>query len=127
MSNSIEALRAQQAALAEQIAALETAERQATEKAARAAKRVAKKAANEAAATKVAELVEKATRVYYGGDKVCRCGCAGTYAEKGEKLFTSRLLKLAKLTDGEVVEREDGGTYLNVSLTNNKAFTVYFD
>ena len=67
---------------------------------------------------------ETATRVYYGTDHACRCGCKGSYAEAGTKLFTSRLKKIQKL---ENITPEDGGTYVNYSLDNNKAFTVYFD
>lgn len=39
---------------------------------------------------------ESITRIYHGGDHVCRCGCAGTYFERGTTGFTRALNKLRK-------------------------------
>ena len=36
------------------------------------------------------------TRIYHGGDHVCRCGCAGKYLDRGTKGFARALNALRK-------------------------------
>ena len=36
------------------------------------------------------------TRIYHGGDHVCRCGCAGRYFDRGSHGFTRALNALKK-------------------------------
>ena len=36
------------------------------------------------------------TKIYHGGDHVCRCGCAGNYLERGTRGFTRALNILRK-------------------------------
>lgn len=71
------------------------------------------------------------TRVYSGQDRVCRCGCKGTYAEAGTKLFTTRLKKLERMMEqaktDPTIEIDDCGDYLNVSYGNDRALTAYRD
>lgn len=42
-------------------------------------------------------------RIYHGGDHVCRCGCAGTYLERGSRGFTRamNILKRGFMTEAE--------------------------
>ena len=66
----------------------------------------------------------KATKIYYGLDNNCRCGCGGNYADNGERTFTrykNAIIKLNQEPD-DVCE-----TYMNFSLPKNKAYTIYFD
>ena len=39
---------------------------------------------------------EDIDRIYHGGDHVCRCGCAGTYFERGSRGFTRALNALKR-------------------------------
>ena len=39
---------------------------------------------------------ESITRIYHGGDNVCRCGCAGRYFERGSHGFTRALNALRR-------------------------------
>lgn len=37
---------------------------------------------------KVHEALRRASRIYYGRDRACRCGCKGSYADRGGRTFT---------------------------------------
>jgi len=39
---------------------------------------------------------ESITKIYHGGDRVCRCGCAGKYFERGTVGFTRALNALKR-------------------------------
>ena len=89
------------------------------------------------------------TRIYHGGDHVCRCGCAGTYLERGTRGFTRALNALRKgfmtESEGERIyvsgyghneeQRSDGveinGNYINVPIyddpRHNKCYCLYND
>lgn len=73
------------------------------------------------------KITTTATKIYRGRDHGCRCGCKGTYAERGSRPFTARLRDLAALKPEDITAIDDAGVYLNVSLVNNKAITAYFD
>lgn len=65
----------------------------------------------------------KVTKIYYGKDNHCRCGCGGTYHEPGSKGFTRCKNAIEKIT----VEPDKDSNYINWSLENNKAYTIYFN
>lgn len=68
-----------------------------------------------------------ATKIYSGRDRVCRCGCAGTYAKSNTRAFALRAKKMAEMiASGEGVIK-DGGTYINISFGDDRALTAYFD
>ncbi len=51
---------------------------------------------------KVGQALARASRIYYGRDRECRCGCRGNYAEKGSPAFarySNALLKALALGD----------------------------
>lgn len=75
---------------------------------------------------------EEVTQIYLGRDKICRCGCAGTYAVRGTRAFDTRLKRFAKMwvdyTPRMDKNAEDvGPNYMNISFGNDRALTVYFD
>ena len=76
-------------------------------------------------------------RIYYGGDHVCRCGCAGNYFEKGSRGYTRHLNSLVNHTatirpagevhysryrgDDVVCEGIDiGPNYINIPIANTE-------
>ena len=89
------------------------------------------------------------TRIYHGGDYVCRCGCAGNYLERGTRGFTRALNILRKgfMTDekGDKIwvsgyghneqHISDGidisDNYINIPIANdprhNKCYCLYND
>lgn len=72
------------------------------------------------------------TKIYYGRDSGCRCGCHGRYVAKGERSFDLYLKKFTEelaAADESMVDADKGSmsTYINVSLPNNKARCAYFD
>ena len=89
------------------------------------------------------------TRIYHGGDHVCRCGCAGTYVERGTSAFTRALNIIRKgfMTEeaGDHIyvcgyghnemQKSDGveigDNYINVPIFNdprhNKCYCLYND
>ena len=71
--------------------------------------------------------LNQATKIYRGGDHVCRCGCKGSYADRNmPKIFARRLKDMqALIAMGAEIDEEDN--YINISLENNKALTAYFD
>jgi len=81
--------------------------------------------------TRVKINFEEVTKIYYGKDRWCRCGCGGCYAEKGTRLFKRYQGQIEAIKDGtsnrklQSVDVDCNNT--NLSLENNRAFTVYFD
>ena len=86
----------------------------------------------------------RVTRIYVGGDRVCRCGCAGEYIERGSPKFEATLVKFEKkLAKYEMQADDYGGNYLNVTTvkprkevhrgretgyyTQGRCMTAYFD
>ena len=93
-------------------------------------------------------MPEDVKRIYSGLDHCCRCGCGGTYYDKGSTGF-KRILN--KLVAGEVEpykagefrfvvgggHRENiieegldfGGSYLNIPIANtsNECYCLYFE
>ena len=80
--------------------------------------------------------IENISQTYSGRDRVCRCGCAGTYtatsymknprSDVNDKLVESRL-KRAKRLILSGAEHEFLGTCLNLVTGNDRALTFYFD
>lgn len=64
--------------------------------------------------------------IYYGKDHACRCGCKGTYKNRGENGFKARLTKLQKVkfSFSDVEIRKD---YINIPIlgTDDKCYTLY--
>jgi len=70
---------------------------------------------------------ENVTRIYLGQDRICRCGCKGSYVERGEPLFDKRIKRFAKMWSTYTPGQHDVYTdYMNVSYGNDRAMTVYF-
>lgn len=69
--------------------------------------------------------LSKATKIYLGADQACRCGCKGSYAEKGTRAFDTRLRRMQRMSCETVGDLDD--SYFNVSLENNRALAAYFD
>lgn len=89
------------------------------------------------------------TKIYHGGDHVCRCGCAGNYFDRGTRGFTRALNALRRgfntETAGEKVfvsgygHNEEqvsdgvscGGNYINIpefdAPNHNKCYCLYND
>lgn len=69
------------------------------------------------------------TRIYWGQDNWCRCGCAGEYTDREEgKLFDSRLARFMKMLSTYSPRESDVGlNYRNISYGKDRALTVYFD
>lgn len=68
------------------------------------------------------------TKIYLGRDRICRCGCAGEYVNKGESKFELRLKRFMKMaSDYAPAEGDVDASYLNVSYGKDRALTVYFD
>ena len=70
---------------------------------------------------------EEIKDIYVGADKCCRCGCRGKYYRSKDKGFQRALNRVNRLTLGEIesIERE-ADSYINFSLANNRAITLYF-
>lgn len=63
------------------------------------------------------------TKIYFGKDSCCRCGCGGNYAEPGTPIFTKYKNAILKLRQEFLQEDKE---WINISLPNNKAYTPYF-
>jgi len=63
-------------------------------------------------------------QIYYGKDHYCRCGCGGKYAYPGSKGFTRYANAIINLGGIEFVQEDE--QYINISLPNNRAYTIYF-
>lgn len=79
---------------------------------------------------------EAVTRIYLGRDRICRCGCAGEYVERGEPMFEKRLERFIKMAENYNFEEhvsayggflDMGDNYMNISYGKDRAMTVYFD
>jgi hypothetical protein len=71
---------------------------------------------------------EDVNRIYLGQDRVCRCGCKGSYVERGEPGFERRLKRFARMWASYTPGTDDTNTsYLNLSYGNDRAMTAYFD
>lgn len=53
--------------------------------------------------------ISQITRLYYGTDHACRCGCRGSYFEPGSRGFKLHMNKLARLAKpaGKAVSEDD--------------------
>jgi hypothetical protein len=70
----------------------------------------------------------KITKIYMGRDRICRCGCAGEYVERGEPMFDLRLKRFIRMAETYTVGQDDiGDNYINLSYGQDRALTVYFD
>ena len=69
------------------------------------------------------------TRIYYGGDHCCRCGCKGHYANRGTPLFRRYLKKIESTALAGVVEADLNWVNLPVEVSTEvgKCFTLYFE
>ena len=71
---------------------------------------------------------EAVTRVYLGQDRACRCGCKGSYVERGEPAFDKRVKRFARMWASYTPSKDDVDTsFMNLSYGENRALTVYFD
>ena len=85
--------------------------------------------------TKPEVKAEEITMVYVGGDRVCRCGCAGTYFEKGEPGFERRVKRFMKLWADYTPDGDDvGDNYRNITTAEprgrngtGRAITAYIN
>lgn len=74
------------------------------------------------------ERLQAATRIYSGRSSGCRCGCRGTYSERGTPNFTQRIARMESLLrDADIDDIDDGGSYLNLDHGNDRALCAYFD
>jgi hypothetical protein len=66
----------------------------------------------------------KATKIYYGLDHVCRCGCAGTYAYKDSELFNTYKDNINKIVCNypEITE-----TFINIPIGDDWCYTIHYD
>ena len=71
----------------------------------------------------------KVKTIYYGKDAWCRCGCGGTYHEPGSKGFARYMNKFNSFMPVMLPKLEwaEDKTWVNLSLANNKAITLYFE
>ena len=82
---------------------------------------------------------EDITQIYFGGDAVCRCGCAGEYFTPEDEGFNSkvkRFMRLFKAGHDKIAPIYDGGVCINITTGksrytggagNGKALCAYFD
>ena len=72
--------------------------------------------------------LDQITRLYYGTDHACRCGCCGNYFEPGDRGFKMHMNKLARLAEpaGEV---ESDDVYVNIptDADRDKCVCLYFN
>ena len=65
-------------------------------------------------------------KIYVGGDRICRCGCAGNYYYPGDANFDVNLKKFERLwSKYEPNEIDVDGDYLNITTAKPKARTKY--
>ena len=67
----------------------------------------------------------KATKIYFGKNNSCRCGCNGTYAykDKNPELFITYANEIMRLC---AVILEINTIYINIPIGGNMAYTIYF-
>lgn len=76
--------------------------------------------------------VAKITKIYMGRDRICRCGCAGEYVDRGEPMFEKRVARFLKMAETYNWSEEEnahdiGPNYMNISYGQDRALTIYFD
>lgn len=74
----------------------------------------------------------KITRIYMGRDRICRCGCAGEYVDRGEPMFEKRVQRFMKMAQtykfkDDQYQNDIGPNYVNISYGRDRALTIYFD
>ena len=70
------------------------------------------------------------TRIYYGKAYACRCGCCGTYYERGSRGFTKALNALKHgVFMMPICKCDVGSNYININLeyTSGKCYCLYND
>lgn len=70
------------------------------------------------------------TQIYYGKSHACRCGCCGTYHERGSRGFTKALNALKRGVLALPTSKDDvGSNYININLeyTNDRCYCLYND
>lgn len=70
------------------------------------------------------------TRIYYGKSHTCRCGCHGTYHERGSRGFTKAINALKRGVLVMPISKDDvGDNYININIeyTNDKCYCLYND
>ena len=65
-------------------------------------------------------------RVYTGRAECCRCGCKGTYHEKGSVGYSRAMTKLVRGVAGGLIG-DDLGNCIDFEFGNDRAICVYFD
>jgi len=70
------------------------------------------------------------TRLYYGKSHCCRCGCGGTYHDRGTpgfKRYINQLLRGVELAHPFQKDDIDAGCYVNIDLafTNDRCICLY--
>jgi len=84
---------------------------------------------------KLLEYVARATKIYYGKDHHCRCGCGGRYAKRGERTFKTYVTKLKKAIEGGLVRDPDTEHFATDGFVNipvgerclDRCYCLYFD
>lgn len=74
----------------------------------------------------------KITKIYMGRDRICRCGCAGEYVDRGEPMFEKRVERFMKMAQtynfkDNRYQNDIGPNYVNISYGRDRALTIYFD
>ena len=79
--------------------------------------------------TSVGHKNDAITKIYYGGDRCCRCGCKGHYANSGTPLFRRYLKKIESTALAGDVEADLDWVNLPVDVSTEvgKCFTLYFE
>lgn len=70
------------------------------------------------------------TRIYYGKSHACRCGCNGTYHERGSIGFVKAINALKHGVLVMPISKDDiGSNYININIeyTNDKCYCLYND
>lgn len=65
----------------------------------------------------------KVEKIYNGLDRHCRCGCGGKYFSICDAKFDKKVTAIKSLDE---VEADVTEKYINISLKNNRAYTIYF-
>ena len=81
--------------------------------------------------------LDQISQIYIGKDRVCRCGCAGTYVSTSymedprndvdDKLAGSRLKRAKKLSLNTDSVVDYSNNHINIGYGDNRAITIYLD
>ena len=73
--------------------------------------------------------ISQITRLYYGTDHACRCGCCGSYFEPGSRGFKLHMNKLARLAEpaGKVESEDDVPVNIPTDADRDKCVCLYFN